>query len=153
MSLQSVKTFFSIHAPDIEVLELQTSTATVALAAEAHNVEPGQIAKTLAFRIAEKVVLIVARGDARIDNKKFKAQFNSKPKMLAFEEVEAETSHPVGGVCPFGLPAALAVFCDVSLKPYSEVVPAAGATNAAVRISPERIADLTGAIWIDVCQD
>lgn len=153
MSLQSVKEFFSLHAPDIEVLELQTSTATVALAAEAHNVEPGQIAKTLAFRIAEKVVLIVARGDARIDNKKFKAQFGTKPKMLPFEEVEAETSHPVGGVCPFGLPAALVVFCDTSLKTYVEVVPAAGATNAAVRISPERIADLTGATWIDVCQD
>ena len=153
MSLQSVKEFFSIHAPDIEVLELQTSTATVALAAEAHNVEPGQIAKTLAFRIAEKVVLIVARGDARIDNKKFKAQFSTKPKMLPFEEVEAETSHPVGGVCPFGLPTSLVVFCDVSLKSYAEVVPAAGATNAAVRISPERIADLVGASWIDVCQD
>ena len=153
MSLQSVKDFFAASAPDISVIELDTSTATVALAAEGHGVEPGQIAKTIALRVNDAVVLVVARGDARIDNKKFKATFGGKPRMLALEDVEAETSHPVGGVCPFGLPKPLDICCDVSLKAYDIVVPAAGATNAAVRISPDRIAELTGARWIDVCQD
>jgi prolyl-tRNA editing enzyme YbaK/EbsC (Cys-tRNA(Pro) deacylase) len=152
MSIQSVKEFFASHAPDISIIELETSTATVALAAEGHGVEPGQIAKTLAFRTDGGVILIVARGDARIDNKKFKAAFAGKPRMLPLDEVEAQTSHPVGGVCPFGLPHPIPVYCDVSLKAYAEVVPAAGAINAAVRISPERIAELTGATWIDVCQ-
>lgn len=153
MSLQSVKDFFAANAPDITVIELETSTATVALAAEGHGVEPGQIAKTLAFRVEDDVILIVARGDARIDNKKFKAAFGGKPRMLPLEEVEAETSHPVGGVCPFGLSRPLRIFCDTSLRAYDEVVPAAGAINAAVRISPERMAELTGASWIDACQD
>ena len=152
MSIQSVKDFFAAHAPDISVIELETSTATAALAAEGHGVEPGQIAKTLAFRTEQGVMLIVARGDARIDNKKFKAIFGGKPRMLPLEEVEAETSHPVGGVCPFGLPHPIPVYCDVSLQAYEEVVPAAGAINAAVRIAPQRIADLTSAQWIDVCQ-
>lgn len=152
MSLQSVKEFFANHAPDISVIELETSTATVALAAEAHSVEPGQIAKTLAFRTNDAVVLIVAKGDARIDNKKFKATFGTKPKMLPLDEVEAETSHPVGGVCPFGLPHPLEICCDTSLKAYDIVVPAAGAINAAVKIGTDRLAELTGARWIDVCQ-
>lgn len=152
MSIQSVKDYFAAHAPDISVIELETSTATVALAAEAHGVEPGQIAKTLAFRTDDGVILIVARGDARIDNKKFKAMFSGKPRMLPLDEVEAETSHPVGGVCPFGLPHPIPVYCDVSLRSFAEVVPAAGAINAAVRIAPERIADITAAQWVDVCQ-
>ena len=152
MSIQSVKDYFAAHAPDISVIELETSTATVALAAEAHGVEPGQIAKTLAFRTDDGVILIVARGDARIDNKKFKAMFSGKPRMLPLDEVEAETSHPVGGVCPFGLPHPIPVYCDVSLRSFAEVVPAAGAINAAVRIAPERIANLTAAQWVDVCQ-
>lgn len=153
MSIQSVKDFFASHAPDISVIELETSTATVALAAQGHGVASGQIAKTLAFRTDEGVILIVTRGDARIDNKRFKSLFGGKPRMLPLEEVEAETSHPVGGVCPFGLPSAIPVYCDVSLRAYEEVVPAAGAINAAVRIPPERMAQLTGAQWIDVCQE
>lgn len=152
MSIQSVKDFFAAYAPDISVIELETSTATVALAAEAHGVEPGQIAKTLAFRTDDGVILVVARGDARIDNRKFKAMFSGKPRMLPLDEVEPETSHPVGGVCPFGLPHPVPVYCDLSLRSFAEVVPAAGAVNAAVRITPERMAQLTAAQWVDVCQ-
>lgn len=152
MSIESVKAFFAANAPDITVIELETSTATVALAAEGHGVEPAQIAKTLAFRLDEGVILVVARGDARIDNKKFKAAFGAKPKMLPLDEVEAETSHPVGGVCPFGLPRPIPVYCDISLRDFDEVVPAAGAINAAVRVSPARLADLVNASWTDVCQ-
>ncbi|MET0359757.1 MAG: YbaK/EbsC family protein, partial [Pararhizobium sp.] len=118
--------------------------------AAAHRVVPAQIAKTLALRVADDVILIVTGGEARLDNRKFKARFATKARMLDLSEVEAETSHPVGGVCPFGLPKPLAVYCDVSLRAFDIVVPAAGATNAAVRISPERMAEITGAAWIDV---
>lgn len=152
MSVASVKAFFAEHAPDIEVLELDVSTATVELAAAGHGVAPEQIAKTLAIRIGEEIVLLATKGTARLDNKKFKAHFSAKPRMLSFEEVERETSHPVGGVCPFGLPRPMKIYCDISLQSYDEVVPAAGGVNAAVRIAPERMAELTGAEWIDVCQ-
>ena len=124
MSLQSVRQFFAEHAPDIEIIELNQSTATVALAAAAHNVEPGQIAKTLSLKIKDKIVLIVARGDARLDNKKLKETFGAKARMLSSDEVVTWTGHPVGGVCPFGLENPLAVYCDVSLRHYQEVLPA-----------------------------
>ena len=152
MTLQSVRKFFAEKAPDIVVLETLTSSATVALAAEAHAVAPDQIAKTLCLRVGDTVLLLVAAGTRRLDNKKFKAVFGSKPRMLGGEEVVAATGHPIGGVCPFGLPAPLPVYCDISLNAFDEVVPAAGATNAAVRISPSRIAELTQAEWVDVCQ-
>lgn len=150
MSLQSVKAFFAERAPDIAVIELEASTATVPLAAAAHGVEPGRIAKTLSLRLGDGVALLVTRGDVRLDNQKFKAQFKTKAKMLDGAEVEAETGHPVGGVCPFGLPRPLPVYLDVSLKDFDEVLPAAGATNSAVRIAPDRLAALTGGEWVDV---
>ncbi|WP_375740278.1 YbaK/EbsC family protein [Pseudomonas boanensis] len=153
MSLDSVRTFFARKAPEIDIIELKTSTATVALAAEAHGVEPGRIAKTLAFRVGEQAVLVVARGDARIDNRKFKETFGGKAKMLDAETVEALTSHPVGGVCPFGLATPLPVYCDRSLQAFDEVVPAAGAIHSAVRITPQYMAELVEAQWVDVCQE
>jgi prolyl-tRNA editing enzyme YbaK/EbsC (Cys-tRNA(Pro) deacylase) len=152
MSLASVRAFFAANAPDIVVIETAESSATVALAAAAHGVEPAQIAKTICLRLGDRVVLVVAGGTARLDNRKFKDRFGAKPRMLDTEEALAATSHPVGGICPFGLPAPLPVYCDISLRAFSEVVPAAGATNAAVRLAPERIAVLTGAEWVDVCQ-
>jgi prolyl-tRNA editing enzyme YbaK/EbsC (Cys-tRNA(Pro) deacylase) len=152
MSLESVRAFFAANAPDIPVIVTEQSSATVALAAEAHGVAPEQIAKTICLRVGETVMLIVAAGTARLDNRKFKDRFGGKPRMLDAEEVIAATSHPVGGVCPFGLPSPLPIYCDVRLKAFAEVVPAAGATNAAVRLSPQRMAELTGAEWVDVCQ-
>lgn len=152
MSLESVRAFFAEHAPDITVIVTQESSATVPLAAAAHGVEPGQIAKTLSLRVGEEVVLVVVRGDARLDNRKAKAALGGKPRMLGQDEVEALTGHPVGGVCPFGLVTPLKVYCDVSLKAFDEVVPAAGSTHSALRIAPERMAELTGAEWVDVCQ-
>ena len=152
MSLQSVKAFFQELELNLPIIELEVSTATVALAAQAHGVEPGQIAKTLAFRLNDaRVLLVVARGDARIDHKKFKDAFG-KGKMLALEEVVELTGHPVGGVCPFGLAQALPVYLDVSLQVYDEVIPAAGAVNSAVRISPELMLKITNGQWVDVCQ-
>jgi prolyl-tRNA editing enzyme YbaK/EbsC (Cys-tRNA(Pro) deacylase) len=152
MSIASVKAFFAANAPDIQVLELDVSTATVELAAVGHGVAPEQIAKTLAIRVGDEIVLLATKGTARLDNKKFKARFSTKPRMLPLDEVEGETGHPVGGVCPFGLAKPHRIYCDVSLKPYDEVVPAAGGINAAVRISPDRMAQLTGAEWVDVCE-
>jgi len=152
MSLQSVRDFFAQHAPDLEVLVLDRSTATVAEAAEGHGVEPGQIAKTLSLRVGERVVLVVANGTARLDNKKAKAAFGGKVKMLDLAEVEVITGHPIGGVCPFAVKPGVEICCDASLNAYEEVIPAAGAPNAAVRINPQRMAELTGAKWVDVCE-
>lgn len=152
MSLDSVRDFFAANAPDISVIVTEESSATVDLAAAAHGVEPAQIAKTICLRAGDTTMLVVAKGTARLDNRKFKDAFGGKPRMLGAEEVVALTSHPVGGVCPFGLPEPLPIYLDVSLKAFDEVVPAAGATNAAVKIAPERMAGLTGAQWVDVCQ-
>ncbi|UZF91032.1 YbaK/EbsC family protein [Bosea sp. NBC_00550] len=153
MSLDSVRAFFAQHAPDIAVIVTQESSATVPLAAAAHGVEPGQIAKTLSLRIGEDVVLVVTRGNARLDNKKAKAALGGKPRMLGPDEVEALTGHPVGGVCPFGLATPLKIYCDISLRAFDIVVPAAGSTHSALRIAPQRMAELTQAEWVDVCQE
>jgi prolyl-tRNA editing enzyme YbaK/EbsC (Cys-tRNA(Pro) deacylase) len=153
MSLESVQKFFSEHAPDIAILVTEASSATVTEAAEAHGVEPAQIAKTLSLRVGDKTFLVVTGGVARLDNRKVKDTFGGKASMLEAAEVEAITGHPVGGVCPFGLLAPLAIYCDVSLKAFAEVVPAAGSRNSALRISPERMAQLTRAEWVDVCKD
>jgi prolyl-tRNA editing enzyme YbaK/EbsC (Cys-tRNA(Pro) deacylase) len=152
MSLDSVRTFLALHAPDITIIELADSTATVAQAADGHGVAPGQIAKTLSLRVGERQLLVVTRGDARLDNRKVKAAFGAKATMLDAEAVVAATGHPVGGVCPFGLATPLPVYCDISLKVFDEVLPAAGSTHSAVRINPLRMAELVGAEWVDVCQ-
>jgi prolyl-tRNA editing enzyme YbaK/EbsC (Cys-tRNA(Pro) deacylase) len=152
MSLESVKAFFATNAPDIQVIETTVSTATVALAAEAHGVAPGQIAKTLCIRVNDRVLLLVTRGDARLDNRKAKAAFGSRPRMLGPEAVEKYTGHKVGGVCPFGLPAPLPIFCDVSLKIYDEVIPAGGSTHASVRLTVDRLVELTKAEWAGACE-
>jgi len=151
MSLQSVRDFLAAHAPDIAVIETQASSATVELAAAAHGVAPEQIAKTICLRVGEAVMLVVTSGTTRLDNRKAKERLGGKPRMLGADEVVAITSHPVGGVCPFGLPAPLPVWCDVSLRAFAEVVPAAGATNAAVRLPPERLRELVGGEWTDIC--
>ena len=153
MTLASVRAFLAANAPDIEIIELPDSTATVELAARGHGVLPAQIAKTLCLRVGERALLVVTSGTARLDNKKAKAVFGGKPKMPEAVEVEALTSHPVGGVCPFGLPTPLPVYCDISLRAFDEVIPAAGSTHTALRISPDRLATLVGAQWVDVSQE
>ena len=115
MSLDSVRAFLAAKAPEIVVIELEKSTATMTLAAEGHGVEPAQIAKTLSLRVGDQNLLVVTRGDARLDNKKAKVAFGGKVRMLSAEEVVAVTGHPIGGVCPFGLVTPLPVYCDVSL--------------------------------------
>ena len=152
MSLQTVRAFLAEHAPDIEIVQTTTSTATVALAAAAHSVEPAQIAKTLSLRLHGEPILIVMGGVARLDNRKFKDRFAAKAKMLDGAEVLEATSHPVGGVCPFGLPRPLRIYADLSLRQFDVVVPAAGDTHHALRISPDRLVELAGAEWVDVAQ-
>lgn len=152
MSIESVRKFIAKYAPDIEIIETEGVTATVEQAAIIHNVEPNQIAKTLSLKVKNEVVLVVCAGEARLDNQKVKQALGSKARMLRADEVVELTSHPVGGVCPFGLPDALPVYCDISLQQYNEVLPAAGSVNSALRISPQRMLELTQAAWIDICQ-
>ena len=152
MSLESVRADLAARAPDLAIIDQGRSTATVAEAAETLGVEPARIAKTLAIRVGGEVVLIVTRGDARLDNQKTKAAFNARPRMLGPEETLALTGHPVGGVCPSGLAAPLAVYLDVSLRDFDTVYPAAGSLTSSVRVSPQRLAELVAKDWVDVCR-
>ena len=152
MGIESVRAWLECHAPDLPIIEVEASTATVAEAAAALGVEPGRIAKTLALRVNNEVVLVVARGDARLDNQKGKAAFGGRPRMLAAEETLELTGHPVGGVCPFGLATPLKIYCARSLQAFGEVFPAAGSLNSSVRVSPARLAVLVGVGWVEVCR-
>ena len=152
MSLESVRGWLAAHAPDLELIEVEASTATVETAAAALGVEPALIAKTLAVRAGNETFLLVARGDARLDNSKCKAEFGARPRMLGPEETLALTGHPIGGVCPFGLATALPVYLDVSLRPFDTVYPAAGSLNTSVRVTPERLFELVGSRWVDLCR-
>jgi prolyl-tRNA editing enzyme YbaK/EbsC (Cys-tRNA(Pro) deacylase) len=152
MTLDSVRGWLADNGPDLELIEVEESTATVDTAARALGVEPARIAKTLAVRAGTGVFLLVARGDARLDNQKCKAEFGARPRMLEAEETMALTGHPVGGVCPFGLATPLPVYLDVSLRPYDTVYPAAGSLNTSVKVSPQRLFDLVGSRWVDLCR-
>lgn len=151
MSVESVRTWLAAHAPDLPIIETLESTATVLEAAQALGVEPGRIAKTLAIRVNGDVFLLVTRGDARLDNAKTKARFGGRPRMLPPEETLALTSHPIGGVCPFGLSAPLPVYLDISLRDFDEVYPAAGSLNSSVRVAPDRLSALVSGEWVDIC--
>lgn len=152
MSLESVRAWLREFAPDLPIIETETSTATVIEAADALGVAPGQIAKTLALRIDDRIVLLVTRGDTRLDNQKTKAAFQARPRMLNADDTFAVTGHPVGGVCPFGLATPLPIYCDESLKAFETVYPAAGSLNSSVQVTPERLAILVGAHWVDICR-
>lgn len=152
MALEDVKRFFKDNNLEYEIFELDESTATVELAAKAHGVKPELIAKTMAFKLKDRDILIVTKGDARIDNRKYKDTFKTKCKMLKPDEVLEITGHPVGGVCPFGLRNPLEVYLDISLKNYEYVYPAAGATNSSIRITPADLSKITVAQWVDVCK-
>ncbi|EPT0781043.1 YbaK/EbsC family protein [Enterobacter hormaechei] len=150
MSVEKVKEFLLLHAPDIQVIELEKSTATVSEAADAFGVESGQIAKSLTFTVGEDIVLLVMPGDRRLDNKKFKSFFGVKARMLPADEVEYHTGFKPGGVSPLGVAAEVKVYCDVGLRQYEEVLPAGGSGQSGVRITPERLADVTMAEWVDM---
>lgn len=152
MSLESARAWLAEHAPELRLIEGTASTATVAEAAVALGVKAARIAKTLALRVGDTVLLVVARGDARLDNQKCKAEFGGRPRMLDGEEAEALTGHPVGGVCPFGLATPLDVYCDISIRDFATVFPAAGSRTASVEVPPERLAELVSRRWVDICR-
>jgi prolyl-tRNA editing enzyme YbaK/EbsC (Cys-tRNA(Pro) deacylase) len=152
LGLESVRRWLADHAPDLALIEVEESTATVETAARALGVEPARIAKTLAVRAGEHVFLLVARGDSRLDNAKCKAEFGARPRMLGPEETLALTGHPIGGVCPFALATALPIYLDVSLRPFDCVYPAAGSLNTSVRVTPDRLFELVGRRWVDLCR-
>ena len=152
MSLQSVKQWLAAEAPDLKLIEVEDSTATVETAAKALGVEPGRIAKTLAVRAGDHLFLLCTRGDARLDNRKCKDEFNARPRMLGADETLELTGHPIGGVCPFGLKSALPVYLDVSLKAFDLVYPAGGSLNTSVEVPTERLFDLVAERWVDLCR-
>ena len=153
MSLESVRKFFNENGySDLQIIETEMSTATVELAAKAHGVAPALIAKTMSFGLKDRAILIVTKGDARIDNRKFKDSFHEKAKMLSYDEVLEITGHPVGGVCPFGLKSPMDIYLDISMKEFEYVCPAAGTANSAVKITPDRLQEVTRGTWVDVCK-
>jgi prolyl-tRNA editing enzyme YbaK/EbsC (Cys-tRNA(Pro) deacylase) len=151
MSAESVRAFLAERAPDVEIVALDFNSETMTMSA-AWNIEPAQVAKTLTLKVGDRNVLVVACGDSRLDNQKVRAALGGRARMLPAEEAAALTGHPAGGVCPFALATPLPVYFDVKLQTYEEVVPAAGDTQAALRIEPRRFAELVGAEWVDVCK-
>ena len=152
MSIEKVKAYFAQSGMQERILEFPVSSATVELAAEALHCEPCRIAKTLSFMVGEKPVLIVAAGDTKIDNPKYKAQFGTKAKMLTPEQAEILVGHAVGGVCPFAVQPGVEVYLDASLKQFETVFPACGSSNSAIELTIPELERYSGyTAWVDVC--
>jgi len=153
MSVESVKEYFRQYGLEDRIKEFDVSSATVELAAIALGCEPCRIAKTLSFMVNDKAVLVVTAGDAKIDNPKFKAQFQTKAKMLSFDEVQSMVGHAVGGVCPFAVNPDVSVYLDVSLKRFDTVFPACGSSNSAIELTVDDLMKYSNYIsWVDVCK-
>ena len=154
MAIEAVRAYFSEYGIADRVRELDVSSATVELAAQALGCEPCRIAKTLSFMVHDQAILIVAAGDAKIDNAKYKARFCVKARMLSPEEVETRIGHAVGGVCPFGIRSGVAVYLDESLKRFATVFPACGSSNSAIELTIPELERYSGfAAWVDVCKN
>lgn len=151
MSVESVAAFLKQNKKEIEILKFK-DTSTVSKAAEALGVSPGEIAKSLLFKVKDDFIMILMAGDKRLDNKKFKEIFHAKAKMPEAEEVSEATGHPVGGVCPFGLKQPIPIYLDYSLQEYDRVFPAAGAPNSAIKLKVKELQELTMGQWVDVIQ-
>ncbi|GAB6118130.1 YbaK/EbsC family protein [Thermoanaerobacter brockii subsp. lactiethylicus] len=151
MSVEAVKEFFKEKGYDIKI-KIFEDTSTVEKAAKSLGVTPGEIAKSMLFRLKDKYIMIITAGDRKIDNKKFKDTFKTKAKMASPEEVLEVTGHPVGGVCPYGLKNLVEVYYDFSLKKYEIVYPAAGDVNAAVEVKVKDLDKIVKGEWVDVCQ-
>lgn len=153
MAIEKVREYFSGLGMEDRILEFDVSSATVELAAQALNCEPCRIAKTLSFMAGEQPVLIVAAGDAKVDNAKYKAEFGKKAKMLTPDEVVQLVGHAVGGVCPFAVNDGVTVYLDVSLKRFDTVFPACGSSNSAIELTMEGLEKYSGCTkWVDVCK-
>ena len=153
MAIELVREHFKKYGLEHKIMEYDASSATVELAAQALGVAPERIAKTLAFRKDEGCILVVAAGDAKIDNAKFKRTFGVKAKMLSPDEVLTQVGHAIGGVCPFGVPEGISVFLDESLKRFKTVFPACGSSNSAIELSCDELLTYSNAKqWVDVCK-
>lgn len=153
MSIEKVRTYFARYGMEDRILEFPVSSATVELAAEALHCEPCRIAKTLSFLVGEDPILIVAAGDTKIDNPKYKAKFGTKAKMLTPEQAETRIGHAVGGVCPFGIEPGVKIYLDVSLKRFQTVFPACGSSNSAIELTIPELEQYSGyTAWVDVCK-
>lgn len=153
MSIEKVRAYFRTLGREQDILEFPVSSATVELAAQAVGVIPARIAKTLSFLVEDRCVLIVAAGDAKIDNPKYKAMFHTKAKMLTPQQAQEMTGHAVGGVCPFANPEGVQTYLDVSLRRFDTVFPAAGSSNSAVELTCDELTEYSHSLgWIDVCK-
>lgn len=153
MSIEKAKEHLKKYGMDARVLEFEKSSATVAEAAIAANCTEGEIAKSLSFLVDEKPILIIAAGDCKIDNPKYKQEFSTKAKMIPFESVEEFIGHQVGGVCPFGINEGVTVYLDESLKKYEMVYPACGSSNSAIKLTIAELEETSGYTkWVDVCK-
>ena len=153
MSIEKARAHLKKHGLEDRIIELSVSSATVALAAQALGCEPAHIAKTLSFEHGDSAILILAAGDARIDNPKFKAQFGMKARMLGADKVEPLIGHAIGGVCPFGINPGIPVYLDESLRPFDIVYPAAGNSASGVRLTVEELERASEAAgWVSVCK-
>lgn len=153
MSIQRVREYFTGFGIESKIMEFEVSSATVELAAQALGVEPARIAKTLAFEIPDGCMLIVAAGDTKIDNPKFKQKFGFKAKMTSFNDTEQLIGHAVGGVCPFAINEGIKVYLDDSLKRFATVFPACGSSNSAIELTCDELEKYSNFIeWIDVCK-
>lgn len=153
MAIEKVREYFKAFGMEDRILEFDVSSATVELAAQAVGCEPERIAKTLSFMLPEGPILIVAAGDAKIDNRKFKDQFHTKAKMLTPDEVVELVGHAIGGVCPFGINEGVTVYLDGSLKRFETVFPACGSSNSAIELTIPDLEKYSGySAWIDVCK-
>ena len=154
MSLEKAKEYLAEKGYADHVIELEDSSATVQLAAQALGVEPGMIAKTMSFLIGEEAILILTEGTAKVDNRKYKDTFHMKAKMIPFEEVENWIGHAPGGVCPFGIKEGIKVYLDESLKQFDTVYPAAGNDHSAVKLTIAELEEVAGAVgWVNVCKE
>ena len=154
MSIEKVRAYFRPFGIEGRIREFEVSSATVELAAVAVGVEGARIAKSLSFKVEDRPIIVVAAGDAKVDNGKYKAQFHTKAKMLTYEEAHQLIGHDVGGVCPFALPEDVKVYLDVSLKRFETVFPAAGSSNSAVELTCEELERYSSNFveWVDVCK-
>ena len=154
MSIAKVREYFRNYNMEDRVLEFDVSSATVELAAEALNCEPCRIAKSLSFNVNDEAILVIAAGDAKIDNAKYKAFFQKKAKMLSPDEVVSKIGHAVGGVCPFGINEGVKVYLDKSLQRFETVFPACGSSNSAIELTISELEKYSNfIIWVDVCKD
>ena len=154
MAIDKVKNYFSKYNMESRILEFEVSSATVSLAAQALNCQEARIAKTLSFLLHDKAILIVTAGDAKIDNSKYKAYFETKAKMLSPDQVKDLIGHEIGGVCPFAIHQDVVVYLDESLKRFKTVFPACGSSNSAIELSISELEKYSNfSRWIDVCKD